>query len=257
MKNIHMINDLPHMYELEDMIKFAGKYKHLYIYGRGIQQEYLLKYLDMCEIHVDGYVVTNKANVEAPFIYRQVPVIEFKEAVTKESVGMILGLSDRYYGQIIPMMRENKFENYFLLSEYSKRTIAEQIMPRTKSELTFEISLVDHCNLSCQMCDHYSQLSKPWCVNMDTYEKDMSRMGVLFNHEIGCITLLGGEPTLHSNLIECIQIARREFPDSQIIILTNGVKLLELENGANGNLWDECRKNKIDITVTVYPVKLD
>ncbi len=43
----HLINELPHIYELEDMMEFCKKYECLYIYGRGIQQEYLLKYFDL------------------------------------------------------------------------------------------------------------------------------------------------------------------------------------------------------------------
>ena len=43
-KNIHLINELPHIYELEDMMEFCKKHKSLYIYGRSENQEYLLNY---------------------------------------------------------------------------------------------------------------------------------------------------------------------------------------------------------------------
>lgn len=59
-KKYHLINELPHIYELEDMICFCRRYKKIYIYGRGIQQEYLLKYFDMCGVSIAGYVVTAK-----------------------------------------------------------------------------------------------------------------------------------------------------------------------------------------------------
>ena len=48
----------------------------------------------------------------------------------------------------------------------------------------------------------------------------LQKMGRIYEHRIGYITLLGGEPTLHEGLIDCIKIVRREFPDSQLIILT-------------------------------------
>lgn len=143
------------------------------------------------------------------------------------------------------------------MTEFNKRAIANQVRPRSHEELAFEISLADHCNLSCQMCDHFSQLSKPWYVDMEQFDKDLEQMGRIYEHRIGYITLLGGEPTLHEGLIDCIKIVRREFPDSQLIILTNGVKLLELEHGKNGNLWQACRDYNVHITVTVYPIKLD
>lgn len=257
--HIHLINDLPHIYELEDMMEFCGKYNRLFIYGRAFNQEYLLKYFDMCGVKIDGFVVTTVREQEKScFLYRELPVISFHEFMEKEeSAGIILALSDKYYHEIIPMFRANNFENYFAMTEYNKRTIANQMRPRSHEELAFEISLADHCNLSCQMCDHFSQLSDPWFVDMDQFDKDITQMGKIFEHKIGYISLLGGEPTLHEHLIDCIKIVRREFPDSELIILTNGVKLLELEHGKNGNLWQACKDYDVHITVTVYPINID
>lgn len=260
-KHIHLINELPHIYELEDMMEFCSKYERLYIYGRSINQEYLLKFLDMAGVEISGYVVTTVREQERGcFVYRELPVIsyeKFLEIKKEKNAGIIIGLSDRHYGDIIPRFRQTDFKDYFLMTEFNKRSIARQMMPRKREELTFEVSLADHCNLSCQMCDHYSQLSKTWFVDMIQFDNDMKQMGKIFNHMIGAITLLGGEPTLHEDLIDCIKIVRREFPDSELIILTNGIKLLELENGAKGNIWQACRDYNVHITVTVYPIKFD
>ncbi len=258
-EKIHLINELPHIYELEDMMEFCRneKYKKLYIYGKGENQEYLLKYFDMCKVDIAGYVVTYQNEEEDCFLYRKMPVKLADEILGMEGVGIILALSDRYFGQIIPMFRKAGFKDYFIMSEFNKRAIAMQMKPRTKEEMTFEINLADHCNLSCQMCDHYSQLSKKWFVDMECFEKDMIRMGELFDHSIGAITLLGGEPTLHEDIVDCIRITRREFPEGELIILTNGVRLLDLEHSEKGNFWEVCRENDVHITVTVYPIKLD
>lgn len=257
-KKYHLINELPHIYEIEDMIDFCKKYPSIFIYGRGEQQEYLLKYFDMVDIKVDGYVVTKKKCTDDDcFLYRRIKVVEFDEIKDRKEVGVIIALSDKYYGQLIPMLREYGFDRYFMMSEHNKRSIAYQVRPRTQDELTFEISLVDHCNLSCQMCDHFSQLSDKWFVDMEQYEKDMIRMGQICNHKLAAISLLGGEPTLHPDIIKCLRIARREFPDTEIIVLTNGTLLLNLENTEQGNFWEVCKELNIHITVTVYPIKLD
>ncbi len=256
-KQIHLINELPHIYELEDMIGFCRQYEHIYIYGRGENQEYLLKYFDMCGVKIEGYVVSFLRDEEPPFLYRELPVCLAKDILEMEGVGIILALSDRYFGKIIPMFREAGFEDYFLMSEFNKRAIANQMKPRAKEDMTFEINLANHCNLSCQMCDHYSQLSEKWFVDMDRFEQDMVCMGKLFDHEIGAITLLGGEPTLHEDLIKCIEITRREFPKGELIILTNGLLLLELEHSPKGNLWEACKENDVQISVTVYPIRMD
>lgn len=121
----------------------------------------------MCGVVIDGYVVTIVREEEKKsFCYRELPVISFEEFLKVEDAGIILGLSDKHYNNVIPMFREKVFSDYFMMTEYNKRAIAEQVRPRNRDELTFEISLADHCNLSCQMCDHFSQLSKPWFVDM-------------------------------------------------------------------------------------------
>ena len=256
-RNIHLINELPIIQELEEMMDFCKKYENLYIYGRGENQEYLLKYFDMCGVKLDCYIVTAGGEREkADFLYRKTPVKEL-ESLCLESTGIILGLSDHYYPEIMPIFHKKEFSDYFMMSEFNKRAIAKQMKPREREELGIEISLADHCNLSCQMCDHYSQLSDEWFVDMEQFKSDMIRMGQIFEHKIGCISLLGGEPTLHAHIVECIRITREQFPDAELIILTNGVKLLELENSANGNLWQACRDYDVHITVTVYPINLD
>lgn len=257
-KKYHLINELPHIYELEDMIEFCKKYKEIYIYGRGEQQEYLLKFFDMCDIAIAGFVVTKKKEGDDQcFCFRQMPVIEFECIKDEKETGVILALSDKYYHQIIPMFRNLGYENYFIMTEFNKRAIACQVRPRRQEELTFEISLADHCNLSCQMCDHYSQLSDRWFVNMEQFERDMIRMGEICDHKLAAISLLGGEPTLHPNIIDCMRITREQFPDTEVIVLTNGTLLLQLEKSEYGNFWEACKKYNVHITVTVYPINLD
>jgi hypothetical protein len=254
---IHLFNELPHLYELEDMLEFASKYKHIYIVGAAEKQEFLLKFFDNCGVNIDGYAVS-EPDAQCLTHYREVPIAGIDEVITHADTGLILGLSDRYFRFFIPKFRAAGFTDYFIMSEYNKNAIAEQMKPRPKEEMTFEINLADHCNLSCQMCDHYSQLSGKRFVEIDSFERDLTRMGELFNHDLACITLLGGEPTLHPDIIRCIEIARREFPETEIIILTNGTLLLSLENMPDGgNLWQACRDFNVHITVTIYPLKLD
>jgi hypothetical protein len=254
---IHLFNDLPHLYELADMMEFSAKYKHLYIVGATENQEYLLKFFDSCGVNIDGYAVT-VPEAQCLRHYRQIPILKIDEVIKQTDTGVILGLSDRNYRYFIPKFRTAGFEHYFSMTEYNKRAIADQMKPRPKEEMTFEINLADHCNLSCQMCDHYSQLSEKRFVDIATFERDLKRMGELYNHDLACITLLGGEPTLHPDIIQCMEITRREFPEAELIILTNGILLLSLEHMPNGeNFWKTCRELNVHITVTIYPVKLN
>lgn len=256
-RNKHWINRLPHIYEIDDLVNFCNKYQHIWIYGRGEAQEWLLRFLDMIGgVSVEGYVVSFSPSKEK-FCYREMPVKLIDDVIDLEDTGVILALPDYYHGDIIPRFRARGFYNYFSLTEHSRLGIAEQIAPRNKDEMTFEISLADHCNLSCQMCDHFSQLSEEWFVDLEQLKKDMRQMGEIFAHEIGAITLLGGEPTLHPDLLEIIQYTRGQFPHTELIVLTNGVLLTKLENSSSGNLWEVLKEYDVHVTVTVYPVKLD
>lgn len=255
-RSIHVINELPHYYELQDMFDFCAKYENIYIYGAAYEQEMLLKYFDMSGVKIDGYVVSWGENDKREFAYRQLPVRNICDVMKEKGAGVILAISEKYYGSIIPMFRKEGFTDYFRMSEYNKAAIAYNVRRRPKEEYTLEVNVSDHCNLSCQMCDHYSQLSKERFLDMEQFEKDMKRLGELFDHQIACITLLGGEPTLNKNLIKCIKVVRESFPDCQLIILTNGVLLLDWENYPEGNLWQACKDYNVNITVTVYPIKL-
>jgi len=254
-EKIHIINDTPHRYELWDLLEFCNKHERIYICGAFERQEGLLKFFDMCNISIEGYAVSKPD--EQCLNYRQLPIVAIDELIKTSNVGIIMGVGDHTYRSFIPKFRKVGFDNYFIMTEYSKNALLEQMKPRPIEEMTFEVSLADHCNLSCKMCDHYSQLSPEWFVSMDTFEADMKQMGKLFNHTIGAVTLVGGEPTLHKDIIKCMEITRREFPNCQLIILTNGLLLLGLENSPQGNFWDACKKLNCYITITVYPINFD
>ena len=253
---IHLFNDLPHLYELEEMMAFCAKYEHLYICGAAENQEYLLKFFDNCSVKIDGYAATEPEK-QCLTHYRKIPILAIDEVIRQADTGIILGLSDRHYRYFIPKFRKAGFSDYFVMTEYNKRTIAEQMKPRPIEEMTFEINLADHCNLSCQMCDHYSQLSEEKFVDMKTFEKDLIQMSKLYQNKAAAISLLGGEPLLHKEIIKCLEITRREFPEAELIILTNGLLLPEWENSPNGNLWQACKDLDVHITVTLYPLKFD
>lgn len=56
-RNKHWINHLPHIYEVDDLLSFCGRYAKLYIYGCTEEQECITKFLDMCGVSITGYVV--------------------------------------------------------------------------------------------------------------------------------------------------------------------------------------------------------
>lgn len=126
-------------------------------------------------------------------------------------------------------------------------------MPRAEMEFVFEVSLAEHCNLNCAGCDHFSPLAEPEFADYEEMARDFERLSSLFHGHAKEIRLLGGEPLLHPDLIKFFGMARRNFPDAVIIIVTNGLKLLDQPE----EFWLACKENDIAIRPTKYPIPLD
>ena len=71
--------------------------------------------------------------------------------------------------------------------------------------------------------------------------------------QLGQIFLLGGEPLLHPQLTQFFPIARELFPNTQIIIITNGILLPQQPD----SFWEACKKSDIRIWVSLYRLKID
>lgn len=133
-----------------------------------------------------------------------------------------------------------------------KNTLSRQY-PLTM--LQFEVHLVEHCNLNCQNCDHYSPIAKEKYVDVEVYRKDFRRLMELTGGKATRIFLLGGEPLLHPQVIELIKIARENFKnlDTRIELVTNGILLKEMRD----EFWKTCYESDIGIAITKYPINLD
>lgn len=116
-----------------------------------------------------------------------------------------------------------------------------------------DIHLVDHCNLNCKGCTHFSPLAEEFYLDLDTFECDLTRLSKLTNGAVGSIFLLGGEPLLHPQVTEFFPIARRLFPDTKLVVITNGILL---QNRAD-DFWQACRDNNIQLWISKYDLTLD
>lgn len=115
-----------------------------------------------------------------------------------------------------------------------------------------ETHLVDHCNLNCKGCGHFAPLSKVKFTDLNVFKKDFLRLRELF-YNILNIRLMGGEPLLHPDILNFLEVARSTFPDSKISLVTNGILLINQSDA----FWEKCADNDIIIDITRYPIKLD
>jgi organic radical activating enzyme len=115
-----------------------------------------------------------------------------------------------------------------------------------------ETHLVDHCDLSCKGCGHFSPLSEKKFHDFNIFQKDLVRLRELFDN-ILIIRLMGGEPLLHPDVLNFLEFTRLTFPKAQISLVTNGILLLRQSE----TFWEKCSQNNILIQITRYPLKLD
>lgn len=117
-------------------------------------------------------------------------------------------------------------------------------MLNTRNIIAYHI--VDHCNLNCSACNHFSPLAKPRFANIDKFEKNISKLSKIL--KIAELNLLGGEPLLHPELIEFVKIARKILKNEFICIWTNGILL----NSMDSTFFTEIKKRNICIRITNY-----
>lgn len=114
-----------------------------------------------------------------------------------------------------------------------------------------EFHLVDHCNLNCAHCDHFTPLAPENFIEVEKIIGDFKKLRKIFD-KIGKIYILGGEPLLHPHIQELYSPLRNLYPESEIIVITNGVLLEKTDE----DFWAELKKYNIALSMTKYPIKV-
>lgn len=224
--------------ELKQFISICRQYKELYVYGEAFDQQILAKYLDECGLPFRGFITT----------------ATIKNVEIHPDAGVFLGLPEKYYNDVLPILAEQGINNIITLNEYAKKCIVDKLAPRRPEDTIIEVNLADHCNLNCQMCDHFSQIAKAKFIDIVEFERDISRLAELTERHLGFLYLLGGEPLLNPQIASLCKVARAHLPDTSIQIFTNGLLLLD---ESMQEFYAACREYDISIEVTHYPIRLN
>lgn len=94
-----------------------------------------------------------------------------------------------------------------------------------------DLHIIDGCNLKCARCFKFS----PLCDNKDEMDfdkvaQDIKDLAILTNREIDGISVIGGEPLIASRLLDYLKLVRKELPNTDITIITNGIAIPNMEN---------------------------
>ena len=156
------------------------------------------------------------------------------------------------FKRIIPVIK--KRNNYYV-DRYRDFFIPRKIGDSKKKVLDYidylEVDIVDHCNLNCNDCMHFSQLAPKCFMKLSSFEKDIKRISELV--KLNNLVLMGGEPLLHPKINSFIKVARKYLRDTNIQIVTNGILL----NSMSEDFWNSCKDYNIQINITPYPINID
>jgi GTP 3',8-cyclase len=129
---------------------------------------------------------------------------------------------------------------------HSTKAVTPEMFPlvdgrvRTRS---LEVHIVDHCNLRCWACCSLSPFLPKWFIDPADLERDLN--GAKRALAPTCFKLVGGEPLLHPQILECLQIARASGISGIISVTTNGFLLPRMAD----RFWE-----MIDaMTISLYP----
>lgn len=114
--------------------------------------------------------------------------------------------------------------------------------------IELEMHIVDHCNLNCAGCNHFCPLAEPFYISLKEFQNQLEIVKEKLP-SLKWLMLLGGEPTLHPQLLELCRIARNLFPNITIEILTNGKDLSKVAEQI-----DEFEQLEITITIAQYNI---
>lgn len=118
----------------------------------------------------------------------------------------------------------------------------------------FVCHLVDHCNLNCVRCSHFSPLAKePTYLDKVEFREDLVKLRELLGDTLCEIQLGGGEPLLHPECSSFFEIVRSIFPDTRIVLLTNGLLLKRMSN----SFYEACKLNRVLLNITIYDTGMD
>ena len=108
---------------------------------------------------------------------------------------------------------------------------------------SLEVHIADHCNLKCWACCSLSPFLPKWCIDPADLERDLrvARRSLAPHY----LKLVGGEPTLHPALDECLLVARRAEIAPVVSVTTNGFLL----SRTSDRFWRLVQA----LTVSLYP----
>lgn len=136
---------------------------------------------------------------------------------------------------------------------YKKRILSQSMIDDKTNLNRVYFNIINYCNLNCAYCDNFSPLAiNKHEISVDLFEKTVNRLVQLFP-EIPYLSIGGGEPLLHTRLLDICRILRKYYPYALISLLTNGLLLQSM----NHDFYEKLKLFDIQIDIAEYPIELN
>ena len=90
------------------------------------------------------------------------------------------------------------------------------------------VTITSSCNLDCPICYVHNKNKDPYNMNRDDFAAILEHLRVEHDGDIDIVNFTGGEPTLHPNFLEFLEMAR-DAGVRRVSICSNGIKLAKDE----------------------------
>lgn len=149
-----------------------------------------------------------------------VPCISLEELTKQKEETLVIIAASKKHG-IKEQLQKEGFP-YVVYQEDIMGSFSETILRY------FVLNILDHCNMNCQGCNHFANIAEKRFVSIEDIRRDTKRMSELCEGgKVARIGVMGGEPLLHPDLLEILEVTRMHFPKSLIQLVSNGLLLLQ------------------------------
>lgn len=216
---------------------FCKSHSRVYIFGKGKIGTALANYMENAEIAYAGFITSSTIDAA-------------RKDYDNQKYGIILGVGDEYYDEILHVLQEFVDEIDLLLLPQNFKIFLQYQSPLNVQDLFHLIIFTTTgCNLHCKSCSTFAPALSPEFYEYRQFAEDMHRFKELHFERVNVIKFTGGEPFLHRDLFEMFSTARALFPGTPIECYTNGSLL--------NNLTDESllllKQLEVVPVITEYP----
>lgn len=220
--------------------------KHLCIFGFGGNGKYLLKRLRAFKLEPDFLCDNDSEKQTALFHDIECHPLHKADTPKEETLVVITPSDPKVYEEMAQQAKEAGFMHTMSFADFLLKMKAVSVV-------SIGFLTTTHCNLNCQNCSYFSNVSQENIIPLDVIKNDLKQLAQVAGDTVNSIPFAGGEPLLHPELLEMLTYARTLFPNTELSIITNGILVMQQQE----EFWNCFHENNIVLTVTNYPINVD